>query len=119
MKKMFLLFVLLALPLGIVACTPDLPPKDGPEDVVFIDPEQGGHPGDGFRALEEIRLERPTAEFDYMDVVTALRTRAAELGADAIILHGIVRRDAGGMFLEEMWEAAALAIYYPDRHRNQ
>lgn len=117
--KIFVFPVLFAaIALATFACTPNLPPKESPEDVVFIDPQQGGHPGDGFRALAEIRLERPVSSHTYVDVITAMRTEAAKLGADALILHGIMRQDPGGMFLEEMWVAAGLAIYYPERHRR-
>lgn len=97
------------------ASIPNLPPKAGPEEVEFYDPNNGMYPEDGYKTIGPITAERPVGT-PLPDLIMALRAEAAELGADGVILRNIGENTSGSYDLnrEQLIIAEGLAIYYPE-----
>jgi type IV pilus biogenesis protein CpaD/CtpE len=98
------------------ASTPKLPPKASPEEVRVYDPSIGQFPPENYKAIGPIRVERPLGTAQS-ELILALRTEAAKLGADGIIIQRIGRTAEGAadpdLMRDERAVAEALAIYYP------
>ncbi|HEX7091197.1 MAG TPA: hypothetical protein VF192_13735 [Longimicrobiales bacterium] len=98
------------------ASMPKLPPKAGPEEVKVYDPSIGQFPPENYKAIGPIRVERPLGTAQS-ELILALRTEAAKLGADGIIIQRIGRTTEGAaepdLTRDERAVAEALAIYYP------
>jgi len=104
------------------ASAPKLPPKAGPDEVAVYDPNVGQYPPDGYKAIGAIRIERPLGT-SHADIILALRTEAAKLGADGIIIESITRSTEGmvdaDLSRDPMIIATARAIYYPPAQGTQ
>lgn len=118
MRK-FLAMIFVAALLGPVigACGGvNLPPKAGPEEVELINPNMGQSPDEGYKTIGPLRVEVPLGT-SYSDQMTALKTRGAELGADAVIFERTSRSTegqiSGGVDREEVMFVHGLAIYWP------
>lgn len=116
MKRAVLAGLGLALLAGC-ASTPDLPPKAGPEEVQVYDPNAGQFPPEGYRTIGPVETSAPLGTATP-DLIMALRTEAARLGADAIIVQSIRQTTEGEVSAaaagrEERVIARALAVYWP------
>lgn len=117
-KLLALVFVAALLGPTLAACAggPNLPPKAGPEEVELINPQMGQAPREGYETIGPLRVEVPLGT-SYADQMTALRSRAAELGADAVIFERTARSTegqiTGGVDREEVMFVEGLAIYWP------
>lgn len=115
MRKLLAVTFALALLAGC-AGGPNLPPKAGPEEVELINPQMGQSPREGYETIGPIRVEVDLGT-SMQDQMTALRARAAELGADAVIFERTSRSTegqmSGGVDRVEMIYVHGLAIYYP------
>lgn len=118
MKKFLAMgFVAALLGSSLTGCAgANLPPKAGPEEVELINPQMGQAPQDGYKTIGPLRVEVPLGT-SFQDQMLALRTRAAELGADAVIFERTSRSTegeiTGGVDREEVLYVEGLAIYYP------
>jgi hypothetical protein len=115
MKRLPLFLVLAAILAGCAAATPR-PPKAGPEEVRFYNPNAAQHPPAGYRTIGPIRVERPMGTADA-ELYLALRAEAARLGADAVILRSVRRStegDASMIGRDERVIAEGIAVYWPD-----
>lgn len=103
---------------AVAACAagPKLAPKAGPEEVQLIDPQMGQEPDEGYKTIGPVRASAPLGT-PTRELTRLLRARAAELGADAVILQRIRRTTEGEVGIsatrEEEIIAEGLAIYYP------
>ena len=101
--------------LTLVACSSvSLPPKAGPEEVALIDPNMGQAPDEGYKVIGPVSVTVPMGT-SQQEMMTALLTQAAELGADAVLFEGIQAPQdlAGNTDREEGLTASGRAIYYP------
>jgi len=104
------------------ASAPKLPPKAGPDEVAVYDPNVGQYPPEGYKAIGSIRVERPLGT-SQAELILALRTEAAKLGADGIIIESITRSTEGtidgDLSRDPTVIATARAIYYPAAQGTQ
>lgn len=99
------------------ASVPKLPPKESPEAVEVFYP--GSYPTEEFKTLtilsESVALGVPDDQ-----LVARVRQRAAELGADGLMIRSIRRTTEGqvaaDLAQEERKILEAVAIYYPAKH---
>lgn len=102
----------------VAACAagPKLPPKAGPEEVEFIDPQLGQEPDEGYKTIGPVRVSAALGT-SPQELTRLLRARAAQLGADAVILQRVRRTTEGEIeptaAREEEMIVEGLAIYYP------
>lgn len=102
----------LVLALAATACSGvNLPPKAGPEEVELIQPNMGQQPREGYEVIGPVRVLAPVGT-NQSELVTMLRARAAELGADAVIFEGISRSESPDATREQVI-VTGTAIYYP------
>lgn len=116
-KFLAMIFVAALLGPSLSACAGvNLPPKAGPEEVELINPNMGQVPDEGYKTIGPIRVEVPLGT-SFQDQLMALRTRAAELGADAVIFErtgsSTEGQISGGVDREELIYVYGLAIYWP------
>lgn len=108
--------LLVATAVAACAAGPKLPPKAGPEEVRLIDPQLGQEPDKGYKTIGPVRATAPLGT-PISELTRLLRARAAELGADAVILQQVRRTTEGEVGItatrEEELIAEGLAIYYP------
>lgn len=109
--------LLLAVGLGAACATgPNLPPKSGPEEVRLINPQVGQQAEEGYRTIGPVTAEAPLGT-STQELMRLLRSRAAELGADAVILRNIRQSVEGDVSArsaeEERLIAEGMAIYWP------
>jgi len=112
----FVALVFFAGLLTACAGSVNLPPKAGPEEVRLINPRVGQAVPDGYRTIGPVTAELPLGT-PNQQVMTALLTRAAQLGADAVILQSVGSSTegqiTGGVDREERIIVRGLAIYFP------
>lgn len=118
MRK-FLAMAFVAALLGptLAACGGvSLPPKAGPEEVELINPQMGQAPQEGYQTIGPIRVEVPL-DASFGEQTMALRVRAAEMGADAVIFERTSRSTegeiSGSLDREQVIYVEGLAIYWP------
>jgi hypothetical protein len=111
--KVMLIALFAAFTLGACAGV-SLPPKAGPEEVAVINPAMGQAADEGFKVIGPVTVRAPIGT-STEDMIQMLRTEAAELGADAIILEGIsAPQDLSAVTdTEEGLIGRARAIYWP------
>jgi hypothetical protein len=99
------------------ASTPDLPPKESPEEVELYFP--GSYPTEEYKVVATI-TERRSLGTDDDELIAAARARAARLGADALLIRALRRTTEGevatDLSREEEKILEAIAVYYPSRH---
>lgn len=102
------------------ASVPKLPPKASPDEVEVFYP--GTMPTEEFKALATLQ-ESDDLSVPDEELIARLRRRAAELGADALLIRAIRRTTEGevGVDLNRPEEkiVEAVAVYYPARHTPQ
>jgi hypothetical protein len=102
------------------ASVPKLPPKASPDEVEVFFP--GTMPTEEFKALATLRESADLGVSDEV-LIARLRRRAAELGADALLIRTIRRTAEGevGVDLNRPDEkiVEAVAVYYPARRTSQ
>ena len=103
--------VLLLLLVGVACSSVNLPPKAGPEEVALIQPSMGQTPDEGYKVVGPIRVLAPVGT-GQQELLTMLRARAAEMGADAVILDNIERSESADTTRERVI-VNGTAIYYP------
>lgn len=100
---------------ALAACSSvSLPPKAGPEEVALINPAMGQTPEEGYEVIGPVTVTAPLGTTQE-ELVMMMRSRAAELGADALILEGVSQPDelAGAGDRERGPTGRGRAIYYP------
>ncbi len=108
--------VLLAAAVSACGSSVNLPPVE-PSDVELYLP--GTAPGEEYRVIARIDQRAPQETPDK-DLIDRARAKAAELGADALIVSGIRGTTEGqvdlnlGRQVEKILEA--VAVYFPARH---
>jgi hypothetical protein len=101
-----------------IACgsTMRLPPVQ-PEDVDVFMP--GSYPSEDYEVMTRFNVRVGLQEPDQT-LVDRARARAAEIGADAVVVTAIRRTSEGGVDMDLSQEQQkileALAVYYPSRH---
>lgn len=116
MKYLSALFALVVVA-GLAACSSGVQlPAVSPEDVEVFMP--GSTPREQYKLIanvvENVRLS--TSDDDVIEMAVA---RAAELGADALIIQAIRRTTEGGemdLNREERKILEGQAVYFPARH---
>lgn len=98
------------------ASAPSLPAKAGPEEVDFYNPNAGLNPPAGYETISPIQVEADVGTANE-EIYRMLRTEAARLGADAIILDSVRSNAEGQVGIDlnrpEKLIGRALAIYWP------
>lgn len=100
---------------ALVACSSvSLPPKAGPEEVALINPAMGQAPEEGYKVIGPVTIVAPLGATQEQ-LIMMMRTEAAKMGADALILEGIAQPEelAGAGDREEGLRGRGRAIYYP------
>jgi hypothetical protein len=104
--------------LGAAACGPGvkLPPVSPEEVEVFM---PGMLPREDYKVLARIMESRPLNTPDQ-EMIDLAKAKAAELGADALVIDAIRRTTEGGIQTdlrqEELKIIEARAVYYPSKH---
>lgn len=118
MRHVFrLLTVTLTLTLlGGCSSKVELPPV-APEDVEVFLP--GSLPKQDYKIMSRFEVRLGLQEPDQM-LIDRARERAAQLGADAVVITAMRRTSEGGVDLNLSQEQEkildALAVYYPSKH---
>ncbi len=99
------------------ASGPKLPPKDSSEDVELYFP--GMFPTEEFKTLADF-TESALLTVPDEQLIAKARSRAARLGADALLIRAIRLTTEGAaatdLQQEERKVLEAVAVYYPSRH---
>lgn len=94
----------------------NLPPVE-PEDVEVFLP--GSQPQESYEVMTRFTVRVGLQDSDQM-LIDGARARAAEMGADAVIVMSMRRTSEGGVDLDLSQEQEkileALAVYFPSRH---
>jgi hypothetical protein len=107
-----------ALVLGLTGCGPgvELPPVE-PDQVEVIMP--GMPVGESYKVLAAFTVDVPIADSDS-ELLAKAKARAAQMGADALLVKSIRRTSEGqveqNLRQEQMKIAECQAIYFPSRH---
>ncbi|HUH12431.1 MAG TPA: hypothetical protein VMK65_04955 [Longimicrobiales bacterium] len=102
--------------LAACASAPALPPKAGPEEVELYNINAGQFPPTGYKSIGPVEAQLPLGASNAA-LMMELRSEAARLGADAVILRNIRNSTEGAAMAssrDEMVIAEGLAIYWPD-----
>ncbi len=111
-------FLTLALAVPLAGCSSSLslPPVE-PEAVELFYP--GSAPAEDYKVLARITQE-VALDTDDQKLIQQAQARAAELGADALIISSIRTNTEGAVSTDLDFEPRkiieALAIYFPSRH---
>jgi len=93
-----------------------LPPV-APEDVEIFMP--GSFPSESYKVMARLTESMPLNTSDD-DIIDAVKAKAAEVGADALLIDAIRRTTEGGIETdlrqEQLKIIEARAIYFPSRH---
>ncbi len=79
----------------------------------------GSFPVEEYKVLTRLEEDVPLSASDQ-DLIDEARSRAASLGADALLIQSIRRTTEGGVELnldqEQRKVLVGLAVYYPSKH---
>ena len=110
--------LMMALAAGVAACGSSVQlPAVSPEQVEIFMP--GSYPSEDYETLATIEEEGPLDIADQ-ELINRARAKAAEKGADALIIVGIRRTTEGQVEMnlaqEQLKILEGRAIYYPAQH---